>query len=347
MRASIIRNGEFVVDQLAKPEPGPGQVLVRNLVCGICGSDLLLFSMLKGAAQLPDMPSTDFVLGHEYCSEIVAFGPDTQQQLAIGQRVCSIPFIKTEEGQDGIGVTPQAPGAYAEYMILSEEYLLPVPDHLSSEAAALTEPLAVGIHAVNKARLTGDEIALVIGCGPIGLAVIAALKVRGIKTVLASDLSPNRRERAAMAGATEVINPSEGSAFEPLNQHLNNEPAPTVVFECVGAVGLLQQICAETPAHSRIVIAGLCTAEDSFMPIEALRKELSIQYVFYYEAPEFEEALNALADGTISWQPWLSGKVGLDGIADAFEMLKDPESHAKIIIEPWRDGAVETLDSNA
>ena len=158
MRASIIREGKFVVDQLEKPEPGPGQVLVRNLACGICGSDLHLFGMLK-AAQQANMPSTDFVLGYEYCSEIVAFGPDTRQQLVVGRRVCSIPFLKTEEGQDGIGVSPQTPGAYAEYMVLSEEYLLPVPDHLSSEAAALTEPLAVGIHAVNKANLKGDEIA--------------------------------------------------------------------------------------------------------------------------------------------------------------------------------------------
>ena len=344
MRASIIREGEFVVDQLDKPKPGPGQVLVRNLACGICGSDLHLFGMLK-AAQQANMPSTDFVLGHEYCSEIVAFGPGTQQQLVIGQRVCSIPFLKTEEGQDGIGVTPQTSGAYAEYMLLSEEYLLPVPDHLSSQAAALTEPLAVGIHAVNKANLQGDEIALVIGCGPIGLAVIAALKMRGIETVLASDLSPNRRERASMVGATEVINPADASAFDSLNRRVGEQRAPTVVFECVGAVGLLQQICAEAPAHSRIVIAGLCTDEDRFMPIEALRKELSIQYVFYYEAPEFEEALQALADGTVHWQAWLSGKVGLDGIADAFELLKDPESHAKIIIEPWRDGGVEAIVS--
>lgn len=342
MRASIIREGEFVVDQLDKPEPGPGQVLVRNLACGICGSDLHLFGMLK-AAQQANMPGADFVLGHEYCSEIVAFGPGTQQQLAIGQRVCSIPFLKAEQGQDGIGVTPQTPGAYAEYMVLSEEYLLPVPDHLSSQAAALTEPLAVGIHAVNKANLQGNEIALVIGCGPIGLAVIAALKMRGIETVLASDLSPNRRERASMVGATEVINPADASAFDSLNRRVGEQCAPTVVFECVGAVGLLQQICAEAPAHSRIVIAGLCTDEDRFMPIEALRKELSIQYVFYYEAPEFEEALQALADGSIHWQAWLSGKVGLDGIADAFELLKDPESHAKIIIEPWRDGSVEAI----
>lgn len=343
MRASIIRNGEFVVEQLEKPTPGPGQVLVRNLACGICGSDLHLFSMLKGAARIPNAPSTEFVLGHEYCSEIVAFGPDTAQKLPVGQRVCSIPFLKTAEGQDGIGVTPQTPGAYAEYMILSEEYLLPVPDHLSSEAAALTEPLAVGIHAVNKANLQGDEVALVMGCGPIGLAVIGALKMRGIATILASDLSSSRRERALMMGATEVIDPAEISAFVPLNRRVDAQPAPTVVFECVGAVGLLQQICTETPAHSKVVIAGLCLAQDSFMPIEALKKELSIQYVFYYEAPEFEEALQALADGTIHWQPWLSGKVGLDGIADAFEILQDPEKHAKIIIEPWRDGEVENI----
>lgn len=338
MRASTIQQGQFVTQQIEQPTPGAGQVLVRNLACGICGSDLHLFKMIS-AMHANGEADLEMILGHEFCSEIVDYGPDTQRQLPIGQRVCSIPYLKTADGQDAIGASPSAAGAYSEYMLLTEDYLIPVPDNTTTEAAALAEPLAVAIHAVAKAQLNGQDVAMVMGCGPIGLATIAALKMRGVEHIIATDFSPKRRALASDMGATFVIDPATDSAFVPLNEAVCDKSENAVIFECIGAPGLLATICAEAPTNARVVIAGLCTEDDTFNPFVAMQKELNLQFVFYYQPEEFAQALQLLADDKINWRPFITGKVGLNGISTAFDSLLDPENHAKILIDPWLSGS--------
>src|SRR3978361_1081715 len=204
MRAAIFRNGEIVVDSLPEPKPAAGQVLVRTLACGICGSDLHArkhaHRMVELARHFPGRTpmdlSRDVVFGHEFCCEILDYGPDTQRKLKTGTRVCSLPALLTPEGPKGIGYSNDNVGGYAERMLLSEALLLEVPNGLAPEHAALTEPLAVGVHAVAKANIRGDEVPLVIGCGPVGLAVIAALKLRGPPPLVAPAHSPARRALA-------------------------------------------------------------------------------------------------------------------------------------------------------
>jgi threonine dehydrogenase-like Zn-dependent dehydrogenase len=184
MRAAIFRNGEIIVDQMPEPKPGPGMVLVKSLACGICGSDLHArkhaHRMVELAKHFPGRKpmdlSRDVVFGHEFCCEVLDYGPDTTGKLKPGTKVCSLPALLTAEGPQGIGYSNDNVGAYAERMLLSEALLLEVPNGLAAEHAALTEPLAVGVHAVAKANIKGGEVPLVIGCGPVGLAVIAALK---------------------------------------------------------------------------------------------------------------------------------------------------------------------------
>src|SRR5262245_33486238 len=183
MRAAVMRGKKLVVADIPSPEPGPGEVLVRTLACGICGSDLHALthaeqfvenSRRAGNAFAMDL-TRDVVMGHEFCAEIVDFGPEARRALPAGTRVCSRPVLMRREGPRTVGYSNDHPGGYAQYMRLSEALLLEVPNGLATEAAALTEPLAVGLHAVNKARLEPDEAPLVIGCGPVGLAVIAGL----------------------------------------------------------------------------------------------------------------------------------------------------------------------------
>ena len=188
MRAAIFRNGEIVVDQMPEPKPGAGMVLVKSLACGICGSDLHArkhaHRMVELAKHFPGRKpmdlSRDVVFGHEFCCEVLDYGPGTARKLKPGTKVCSLPALLTAEGPQGIGYSNDNVGAYAERMLLSEALLLEVPNGLAAEHAALTEPLAVGVHAVAKANIRGGEVPLVIGCGPVGLAVIAALKIKGI-----------------------------------------------------------------------------------------------------------------------------------------------------------------------
>src|SRR5215472_15227205 len=222
MRAAIMRNKRLVVDDIPVPTPGPGEVLVKTLACGICGSDLHTLKyaekLVEGARRsggvfVMDL-QRDIVMGHEFCVEIVDFGPNTQKHFKAGQRACAMPVLIRPTGVETVGYSNENPGGYGELMRLTEMLLLEVPNGLSTERAALTEPIAVGYHAVQKARLNHDDVPLVIGCGPVGLAVIAGLKLSGVHPIVAADFSPRRRVLAQQMGADLVIDPKDKSPYE-------------------------------------------------------------------------------------------------------------------------------------
>src|SRR5262245_28431885 len=195
MRAAVMRDSKIVADDVPEPIPGPGEVLVKSLACGICGSDL---HALKHAKQFVDNApggigmdvARDVVMGHEFCAEILDYGPGASRRLPVGSRVCSIPVLVRNGAPVSVGYSNEVPGGYAERMVLTEPMLLAVPNGMPTERAALTEPMAVGLHAVEMARLTSDDVPLVIGCGPVGLAVISVLKARDQRPIIAADYSP-------------------------------------------------------------------------------------------------------------------------------------------------------------
>jgi threonine dehydrogenase-like Zn-dependent dehydrogenase len=360
MRAAVMRRKQLVVDEIPNPEPGPGEVLVKTLACGICGSDL---HALKHAEKLVDVAKRtsgafimdidrDVVMGHEFCAEIVDYGPGAMKALKTGARVCSMPVLFGAGGIQTVGYSNDNPGGYAEYMRLSEMLLLEVPNGLSSEHAALTEPMAVGLHAVEKARLEKADVPLVVGCGPVGLAVIAALKIRGAAPIVAADFSPRRRELAVAMGADLVVDPAARSPYKswsevatwpnpeeapPLPPWMPGPPLrPQVVFECVGIPGVIDQILGSAQPAARIVVVGVCMERDAFEPMFGINKELNVQFVLAYTPGEFAETLEHIAEGRIRVDPLVTGKVGVEGVAGAFEELASPERHAKILVEPWR-----------
>src|SRR5262249_20783490 len=161
-----------------------------------------------------------------------------------------------------------------EMMRLCEDNLLEVPRDLPTEVAALTEPMAVGYHAVLKARLEKRDASLVIGCGPVGLSIIAALKRKGAAPIIASDLSPGRRELPKKRGANRAINPKEKSPYEPLHSHTSPR-RPAVIFECVGIPGIIDEIMFHAPRDAKIIVAGLCMERDHLYPLSGIHKELN------------------------------------------------------------------------
>src|SRR4029079_6820527 len=175
-------------------------------------------------ARKPMDLSRDVVFGHEFCCEILDYGPDTARKFKAGARVCSLPALLTAQGPQGIGYSNDNIGAYAERMLLSEELLLEVPNGLAAEHAALTEPLAGGVHAVAKANIRGGEVPLLIGCGPVGLAVIAALKIRGLHPIVAADYSPARRRLAERLGADIVVDPARSQPYPTWAGHAAMSP---------------------------------------------------------------------------------------------------------------------------
>ena len=338
MKVALMERGRIWVDDQDLPEPGPGEVLVRTRACGICGSDLHAAQHTEdfvatsretgGAFKLTSFDPV--VLGHEFCAEVVDFGPDCSRAALPGQLVCSMPVL-LRQTPVSVGYDPRTPGGFSEYMRLSERLLLPVPQGTPAQAAALTEPMAVGYHAVNKARLTGAETALVIGCGPVGLAVITALRAAGIGPIVAADYSAGRRNFALGQGATSLVDPAVEDTFAAQEVASAED---LVVFECVGVPGILDRVFAGVPPNTRIVVVGVCLQMDHARPLIAINKELNVQYVLGYTPKEFATSLKLIADGSFDVAGLVTAQVGLDGVASAFDELRSPDIHAKILVTP-------------
>ena len=360
MRAAIFRRGDLVVDEIADPVPGEGQVLVRTLACGICGSDLHALrhapemvdaSRRAGARHVMDL-ERDVVFGHEFCAELLEHGPETSKRLKPGTRLCSMPIAFTKETVRSVGYSNEMPGGFAERMVLNEALLLEVPNGLSTDHAALTEPMAVGWHAVEKARLDARDVPLVIGCGPVGLAVIAGLKLKCAGPIIAADFSPTRRRLAEVMGADIVVDPAQHSPYRRWSEvatpegyearsvaailGLGPQPRPGVLFECVGVPGIIQQMLEGAPRDARIVVVGVCMERDHFEPFFAIRKQLNLQFVLGYTPDEFAATLRNIAEGKIDVAPLITGHAALAEVKGAFAALASPERHAKILVEPWR-----------
>lgn len=357
MRAVVRRGDKLVCDEIADLEPGQGQTLVKTLCCGICGSDLHALHHLDHMVELSGRAgggmtgldaAKDVVFGHEFCAEVLDHGPGTPGRFKPGTRVVSVPVVFGPAGMDAVGYSNRLPGGFAERMVLQEALLLEVPNGLSDQQAALTEPFAVGAHAVAMSAMDKDCVALVVGCGPVGLAVIASLKVKGFGPVLAADFSPARRRMAERMGADVVVDPAVESphtrwsglgvpanGLERTMAMLSGNPGKrAVIFECVGVPGMLQGLVEAAPPTAQILVAGVCMQPDRIEPFLAIVKQLDLKFVYGYSPDEYAATLLDIAEGRIDAQPLITGVVGLSGVAGAFEALADPETHVKIVVDP-------------
>jgi threonine dehydrogenase-like Zn-dependent dehydrogenase len=273
----------------------------------------------------------DVFMGHEFSGEVVAAGPDTAAP-APGTIVTSVPIMLTMQGIDNLAYTNDFPCGYGERMLLSAPFVLPVPNGLDPRHAALTEPMAVGLHAVNMARLEPGDGALVLGCGPVGLAVIAALRLRGVAPIVASDFSPVRRALAVTMGASEAVDPAAETAFDAWARLGGGRPL--VVFEAIGVPGIIDEALRVAPTRSRIVVVGVCMQRDTITPFYGIGKELSLQFVLGYDPNEFADSLRHIAEGDIDVTPLITAEVALDAVPDAFGLLARPDEHCKILVVP-------------
>ena len=378
MRAVVCENSVLEVMNLPRPRPRRGQVLLDVVRCGICGSDLHArrhadqqADVLAEAGYHGAMRSDQrVVFGHEFSGTVVDYGPGCRRTVPAGTPVVALPLLRTDQGLDAIGISAAAPGAYAEQVVAEESLMLPVPNGLSPQVAALTEPMAIGWHAVRRSEVKKNDVAIVIGCGPVGLAVVSMLKARGVRTVVASDLSPGRRTLARACGANVTVNPAETSPYDAAGDrgHVRTIPAAAelgvstmerlrrlpvpwqqvwraaetlgvtpkrpVIFECVGVPGLIDEVITSAPLYSRIVVVGVCMVPDTIRPVMAVNKEVDLRFVVGYTPLEFRDTLHMLADGKVDPTPMLTGTVGLAGVDAAFTALADPRIHAKILIDP-------------
>ena len=341
-----MRHGALVVDEIPEPHPGSGQILVRTLACGICGSDLhalahgdLMVEMSQQAGPPADgIPSMevmdlahDVVMGHEFAAEVVELGPDVAN-AEVGDVVVSVPLAFDPAGLHSVGYSNRYPGGYGELMVLNDLLSLTVPNGLAARRAALTEPMAVGLHAVNRSQVAPGHAAVVLGAGPVGLAVIAALHALGVEPIVAADFSETRRRLAVTMGAHEVVDPSTEPAIEAWRRL--GAKSPMVIFEAVGVPGMLDAAMSAAPRGAQVLVVGVCMQPDTVRPMLAIGKELNLQFVLGYDPLEFAETLRRISVGELEVDPLITGSVGIDGIPGAFDDLGRPDAHAKILVEP-------------
>ncbi len=345
MQAVALRDGQLLVrDDVPEPVPGFGQVLVQVKACGICGSDLhfakhgaTMMSLGEEMEGLPDLGrprldlDRDVFMGHEFAAEVLEAGPDTTAPPP-GTLVTSIPVMFDATGVSDLAYTNDLPAGYGERMLLSAPLLNQVPAGLDARHAALTEPSAVGLHAVNRSGIAAGDGALVLGCGPVGLAVIAVLAQRGIEPVVAADFSPARRAMAQAIGAHEVVDPAAEPAFDAWAR--SGGGRPLVVYEAVGVPGVIDDVMRRAPARSRILVVGVCMERDTVTPFFGIAKELDVRFSFAYDPTEFADCLRAIAEGELNVTPMVTGDVDLDGVPGAFADLSHPDAHCKILVLP-------------
>ncbi len=382
MRAVTCTNAELEVVERPQPVPGRGQVLLQVLRCGICGSDL---HARHGCDELADVAAKvgyerfarsdePIVFGHEFSGEVAEHGTGCRRTVQAGSQVVALPLLRGGASLDAVGLSVHAPGAYAEQLMVEEPLMMPVPNGLGPDIAALTEPMAVAWHAVRRGDVSKRKVPIVIGCGPAGLSVILLLKAKGVRTVVASDYSPARRALARECGADVVIDPAHNSPYNAVegSEHLMDLPgalelgvdtreklerlpvgwwhawrlgealgaAPKypVIFECVGLPGVIESIIDGAPLFSRVVVVGVCVGADQIMPAMAINKEIDLRFVLGYSPLEFRDTLHMLAEGDVDPRPLITGSVGLEGVESAFTALGNPEVHAKILIDPRGTG---------
>jgi hypothetical protein len=343
MRAAVMRANKLVVCDVADPVPGPTQVLVETAACGICGSDLHCLrytqefvetSRESGQTAFVFDVGRDVVMGHEFSARVLDPGAS---RLRPGDPVVAFPVMPTARGAHTIGYSNVFPGGYGERMLLHADTCLPVPNGLDLRHAALTEPTAVGLHAVNRSEIAAGDAALVLGCGPVGLMTIAALGARQVEPIVAADLSPKRRELARAMGAHTAVDPRDEPAIDAwrrLDPRSGERSRRLVLYEAVGVPGMIDRAMRDAPRDSRIIVVGLCMQADRLYPTIGVNKELLIQFVLGWTPQEFVDSLRALAEGAIDPTPLITGEVGIDQVPDAFEWLANPEAHAKILVCP-------------
>jgi 2-desacetyl-2-hydroxyethyl bacteriochlorophyllide A dehydrogenase len=340
MRAPVLHAGAIMLAEVGDPEPGPGELLVRPRAAGICGTDL---TAIRDAATLSEAgrrsgaffdfhPDDRFVLGHEFMSEVVACGPETTGRFAPGDRVVSVPSLPRGDRTELIGFSPVAPGGFAPLALVAESFTYPVADTVPDEVAALTEPLAVAGHAVDRGEFDDDSAALIVGAGPVGLAVLAWMVARGIGPVVVSEPNPTRRTLASRLGAAVAVDPTVDDPVAVWHDLAPGRRA--VIYECTGKHGMLDRLVTMAPRSARIVVPGMSVTTEQLDPMTAFGKELTIAWSAGYHAREFRDTIAALGDGRLDVDGLVTTRVGANHVADAVAALEAGGDHGKIVVVP-------------
>ena len=335
MRAAVLREpGDVVIEERPIPRAGPGEVVVRVRAVGVCGSDTHYYEHGRIGRFVVEAP---LVLGHEAAGEVTDLGPGVTG-LVIGQRVSIEPGVPDLTcGQCLAGRynlcpnmrffgTPPVDGAFAEYVVMHEAFAHPVPHSVSDDAAALLEPLSVGIWACMKARVTAGSRVLITGAGPIGLVSVQAALAFGATEVVVCDVNPVRLALAKELGATMVIDAREASVAD-LHR------SPEVLLECSGHPPAIGEAIRALDRAGRAVLVGM-GGDEIVLPLSVIQeRELQLTGTFRY-AGTWPRAIALIASGRINLDRLVTGTYRLDQAQEALTASRHDQQSVKVVVHP-------------
>lgn len=337
MRAAVYKGkGRVVEEEIPVPEVGPADLLVEVSHCGICGSDLHF--------MVEDWAQPDTVHGHEYSGTVVAVG-DSVAGIGPGDLVvggprpgcghcgpCRRGDTNLCADRPSVGISHDL-GAFAQYKVLAADSAFRIPESVTLRTAALTEPLAVALRGVRRAKVGEGSQVLVLGAGPIGLLTVAALRSAGIDQVTVSEPGEARREAALRVGASTAVEPSE-LVEPPLPMDLVANPFDAVI-DASGRADAMTTGLTQLGRGGRLVLSGTGMRRPRFDPNRIILNELVITGSFEYDRTDFDQALRLLASGKLPVDDLIEeGDVTLDAVGDALERLASGAAAAKVMVSP-------------
>lgn len=336
MRALVyIGPEQLELEEMATPVPEPGEALVKIRYAGICGTDLHLWHGEMSAVRPP------VVVGHELVGEVVE---DTTGRLAAGQRVAIEPLLvcgacrACREGASHVcrnlrvqGV--HANGGAAEFLCTPTTRLHPIPDGLSWEAAACTEPASVAVHMVRRAGVELGGTVLVLGGGPIGFLVASVARAAGARRVLVSEVSQPRLALCRQAGI-EAIDAGQADPVAVIRDLTDGEGADVVV-EAVGHPATVSQMVAACRVRGRILVGGIGGAPSPVDLASVVFKELTLVGSRVYESRDMATALSLLGSGALNVDGLVTRTVPLENaVVDGYQRLRDSRDEMKVLLAP-------------
>ena len=335
MRAAVL-NGpkDLVIAERPAPEPGPGEVVVRVESVGVCGSDTHYYDHGRIGHFVVETP---LILGHEASGTVTELGPGVTR-VTTGQRVSiepGVPDFTCDQCLAGrynlcpgmrFFATPPIDGAFAEYVAVHEAFAHPVPDSISDDAAALLEPLSVGVWACRKGRVSGGSRVLITGAGAIGLVSVQVAVAFGATDVVVSDVNPSRLALARELGATEVIDARERSVT-------TLDRPPQVLIECSGYPPAIGDAIRALDRAGRAVLVGM-GGDEIPLPLSVVQeRELEVTGTFRY-ANTWPTAIDLVASGRVELDRLVTGRYRLDQVEEALTAGRRDERAVKAVVRP-------------
>lgn len=335
-QAVLTEVGKFTVLETEARQPGPKEVLIRTMACGICGSDIHMFEGHHPVLKPP------LVMGHEFSGTIEAVGAEVTE-FSAGDYVLLIP------GQ-GCGKCPACqsgyfnrcrhlqvigghiPGGFAEFVTVEARQVLKIPPYFPPEEAALVEVTSVAVHSVERLGNVEGKDVIVFGAGPIGLSTLQVLKAYGAKTVLVSDVAEGRLELARQLGADFVLNPLETDIKAFVLEEINPEGIDGAI-DCAGQEATLRSALEVTANGARIILTAIFGTSLTIPILLLQRGERELAGVQMYVRKDFEIATRLIAEGKVNAKALITHRYPLEQIQQAFETAMDRKQQVgKVVV---------------